>query len=90
MPIKQSVFCLAACAGLAEYFHTICTYENPLSPCEFKSFEFRLHFLEVVSNIVKIVLFCGIFKIHMAYCSYFFEYSFFNSVYLLSTTLGHI
>ena len=56
MPIKQSVFCLAACAGLAGYFQTICMYENPLSPSEFKSFEFRLHFLEVVSNIVKIVV----------------------------------
>ena len=56
MPIKQSVFCLAACAGLAGYFHTICMYENPLSPSEFKSFVFCLHFLEVVSNIVKFFL----------------------------------
>ena len=53
MPIKQSVFCLAASAGLAGYFHTM--YKDPLLPSEFKSFEFCLHFLEV--GIVKIIFF---------------------------------
>ena len=76
MPIKQSFFCLAACAGLAGYFQTICMYENPLSPSEFKSFEFRLGTFPG-SSIVKIVFFCGIFKIHMAYRSYSLNIVFF-------------
>ena len=76
MPIKQSVFCLAACAGLAGYFHTM--YENPLSPSEFKSFEFCLHFL-LLYNMVKIVLFCDtyLFSKFIWHRSYFLNIVFF-------------